>query len=46
MSIEFSTPEEKDAFFDRCEKSGRAAAKVVKLLIAGFMEGKYKLGGE
>lgn len=43
MSIEFESTEEKEAFFRKCNATGRKGATVVKLLIKGFMEGKFKL---
>jgi hypothetical protein len=43
MSIEFESVEKKEAFFTKCEKGGRKGAAVIKLLIDGFMEGKFKL---
>lgn len=43
MNFEFGTTEEKQAFFDKCGQSGRTATKIIKLLIAGYMEGKFKI---
>lgn len=43
MSIEFESAEEKEAYFKKCKSTGRKGATVAKLLIKGFMEGKFKL---
>ena len=43
MSVEFESTEKKEAFLKKCANSGRKGATVIKLLVDGFMEGKYKL---
>jgi hypothetical protein len=43
MSFEFESAEEKEAFMTKCDNGGRKGAAVIKLLIKGFIEGKFKL---
>lgn len=43
MYIELESAEKKEAFLRKCNSTGRKGATVIKLLIDGFMEGKFKL---
>jgi predicted RNA-binding protein YlxR (DUF448 family) len=43
MYIEFESAEKKAAFLKKCSLNGQKGATVIKQLIEGFMQGKFKL---